>query len=72
MLDEPLTGLHREARTQVPDCLRRLKREVQVATLPVSHEPDEVIALADEVVLLRAGSVLAPIDVATFAERHGT
>lgn len=70
LLDEPLTGLHREARTQVLDHLRRLKRELQVATLLVSHQPDEVIALADEVVLLRAGGVHAQVDVATFAELH--
>ena len=71
LLDEPLTGLHREARAQVLGHLGRLKRELHVATLLVSHQADEVIALADEVVLLRAGSVAGQIDVAAFAAMHG-
>lgn len=71
LLDEPLTGLHREARAQVLDHLRRLKHTLGVATLLVSHQPDEVIALADEVVLLRAGAVTGKVDVATFAAMHG-
>ncbi len=70
LLDEPLTGLHREARSQVLEHLQRLKREVQVATLLVSHQPDEVVALADEVVLLRAGTAHARIDVREFADRQ--
>ena len=71
LLDEPLTGLHREARAQVLEHLRRLKHALGVATLLVSHQPDEVIALADEVVLLRAGAVSGKVDVATFAATHG-
>ncbi|MBN8481446.1 MAG: ATP-binding cassette domain-containing protein [Xanthomonadales bacterium] len=67
LLDEPLTGLHREARAQVLGHLGRLKRELRVATLLVSHQADEVIALADEVVLLRAGNVAGQVDVAAFA-----
>lgn len=70
LLDEPLTGLHREARQQVLDYLRRLKHELHIATLLVSHQPDEMIALADEVVLLRAGRVIEQVDVAEFAQRY--
>ncbi len=67
LLDEPLTGLHREARSQVLEHLRRLKKELPVATLLVSHHADEVTALADEIVLLRAGGVAGHVDVAAFA-----
>ena len=67
LLDEPLTGLHREARVQVLDHLRRLKRELHIATVLVSHQPDEVTALADEVVRLHAGQMTAQMDMATFA-----
>lgn len=70
LLDEPLTGLHREARLQVLEHLRRLKRELSVATVLVSHQADEVCALADEVVLLQAGSVRAQLDVEAFAALH--
>jgi molybdate transport system ATP-binding protein len=57
LLDEPLTGLHFEARRQVLDYLRRLKRELGVFTVLVTHHADEVAALADEVVLLAGGQV---------------
>ena len=66
LLDEPLTGLHREARVQVLEHLRRLKQELGIATLLVSHQPDEVAALADEVVLMRAGRTVARLDVVAF------
>ena len=59
LLDEPLTGLHAEARRQVLEYLRRMKRELGVFTLLVTHHADEVVALADEVVLLGAGEVTA-------------
>lgn len=67
LLDEPLTGLHREARRQVLNHLLALKRELPVAALIVSHQPDEVAALADEVILLNAGQVAAQLDAHAFA-----
>ena len=70
LLDEPLIGLHREARMQVLDYLSRLKQEIDIATLLVSHQPEEAAALADEVILLDAGQVSAQLDVATFAARQ--
>lgn len=66
LLDEPLTGLHREARLQVLEHLRRLKQEVSIATLLVSHQPDEVGALADEVILMHAGRATAQLGIAAF------
>jgi len=70
LLDEPLTGLHAEARRQVLDYLRRLKREVGVFTLLVTHHADEVAALADEVVLLAGGEVAGRLSGDDFAARH--
>lgn len=66
LLDEPLTGLHREARAQVLNYLRRLKQEWRIATLVVSHQPEEVAALADDVVLMRAGTVVKHLCVADY------
>ncbi|MGB0135191.1 ATP-binding cassette domain-containing protein [Dokdonella sp.] len=70
LLDEPLTGLHREARLQVLEHLRQLKHQLSVATVLVSHQADEVCALADEVVLVQAGTVRAQLDVEVFAATH--
>lgn len=66
LLDEPLTGLHRDARTQVLEHLRRLKQELHVATILVSHQHEEVVALADDVVLMRSGTVAGHVSVAHF------
>ncbi len=70
LLDEPLTGLHREARVQVLDHLRLLKQELRIATLLVSHQADEVGALADEVIHLHAGAMTAHIRIAEFSTQH--
>ncbi|HEY6984890.1 MAG TPA: ATP-binding cassette domain-containing protein [Rhodanobacteraceae bacterium] len=70
LLDEPLTGLHFDARRQVLEHLRRLKRELGVFTVLVTHHPDEVAALADQVVLLAAGEVVGRLSHAEFVNRH--
>ena len=70
LLDEPLTGLHAEARTQVLDYLRRLKHELRVFTVLVTHQADEVGALADEVVRLAAGRVVRQVPIADFIARR--
>jgi molybdate transport system ATP-binding protein len=70
LLDEPLTGLHAEARRQVLDYLRRLRRELGVFTLLVTHHADEVAALADEVVLLAVGEVAGQLSRDEFAARY--
>lgn len=66
LLDEPLTGLHAQARSQVLGHLGRLKRELRVFTVLVTHHADEVAALADEVVHLDAGRVSAQMPIASF------
>ena len=70
LLDEPLTGLHAEARRQVLEYLRRLRRELGVFTLLVTHHADEVAALADEVVLLAGGEVAGRVSGDDFAVRY--
>jgi len=69
LLDEPLVGLHREARAQVLAYLVQLQRELHLPTVLVSHQPDEVIALAEDVVRLDDGRVVEQIDAAGFGKR---
>jgi len=59
LLDEPLANLHREARAEVLEHLRGLKRGFALSTILVSHQPDEVIALADSVALIEDGRLAA-------------
>ncbi len=70
LLDEPLTGLHHEARADVLEHLRRLRQRQLVTMLLVSHQPFEVQALADEVILLADGLVVGQCDVDAFARNH--
>jgi len=70
LLDEPLTGLHREARAQVLDYLRRLRHELDLPIVLVSHQADEVAALAQEVLRLDDGRLAERLDVGAFAARY--
>lgn len=66
LLDEPLTGLDAALKERVLAHLRRVQEEFRVPTLYVSHAPDEVLALADEVLVLARGAIVlrgAPGDV---------
>jgi molybdate transport system ATP-binding protein len=48
----------------VLDYLRRLKRELRVVTVLVTHHADEVGALADEVARIEGGRILRQVPVA--------
>lgn len=71
LLDEPLSNLHREARAEVLGHLRELKRELALTTILVSHQADEVLALADAVALLDDGRLRAVLPTAEFAREPG-
>jgi molybdate transport system ATP-binding protein len=64
LLDEPLANLHREARSEVLEHVRRLKQEFALTMILVSHQIDEVAALADSVARIEDGrlSMLETID----------
>ena len=68
LLDEPLSNLHREARAEVLQHLLGLKRELAVTTILVSHQADEVIALADAVALIDDGRLRSVVPVVQFAD----
>jgi molybdate transport system ATP-binding protein len=59
VLDEPLASLDLPLRRRILPFLRRLRDELDLPMLYVSHEPLEVQALADEVVVLRDGRSVA-------------
>jgi molybdate transport system ATP-binding protein len=66
LLDEPLANLHREARAEVLEHLRKLKREFALTTILVSHQFDEVVALADSVARIQDGRLAALDDIESF------
>lgn len=58
LLDEPFTGLDAPVRDSLRRELRRLQRETQLATVIVTHDPEEAAMLADEIIVLSDGRVL--------------
>lgn len=59
LMDEPLAALDVQRKAEVLPYLERLHNELQIPVLYVSHAPDEVARLADHLVLLDAGKVMA-------------
>jgi len=59
LLDEPLASLDLRRRREILPYLERLRDELDIPTIYVSHMPDEVARLADHLVLLDNGAVAA-------------
>ena len=58
MLDEPLSALDPAMRRKLQDDLLRLHRRFGTTTLLVSHDPSEILRLADRVIRLEHGRVV--------------
>lgn len=59
LLDEPLASLDLPLRRRLLPLLARVRDELTVPMLLVSHDPIEVQALCDELLVLREGRILA-------------
>lgn len=59
LMDEPLSALDAASRQEILPYLERLHRELDIPVLYVSHALDEVARLADHLVLLQQGRVIA-------------
>ena len=59
LLDEPLSAIHQSARGRIAAWLRSLAGELGIAVLLVSHDLDEVIAVADRIALIEGGRITA-------------
>lgn len=71
LLDEPLAGLDLEGRHDILDCLDALHRELDMPMVYVSHVPMEVQRLADYLVLLEDGAVIASGEINDVLTRPG-
>jgi len=58
LLDEPLSNLDAKVRQRLRAEIRRLQRQVGITTIHVTHDQEEALAIADQVVLLNAGAVV--------------
>ena len=59
LMDEPLAALDLERKSEILPYLESLVRELEIPLIYVSHAPDEVARLADDLVLLDDGRVKA-------------
>lgn len=59
LLDEPLAALDLKRKQEILPYLERLHDELEIPALYVSHSPEEVARLADHLVVMENGRVLA-------------
>jgi molybdate transport system ATP-binding protein len=64
LLDEPLAALDVQRKRELLPYLERLRDELSIPMLYVSHSPDEVARLADHLVVLHRGRVRAQGELA--------
>jgi len=66
LLDEPFSGLDVALRAQVREETASFLRETGIATLVVTHDPEEAMGLADRILVMRDGVVVqegTPADI---------
>jgi len=58
LLDEPISSLDHDLKWKIIPYLKRIRDEFKIPMLYVSHSPDEIVELCDQVIVLRAGRCL--------------
>ncbi len=57
-MDEPFASLDYDLKLKIIPYLQRIRDEFKIPMLYVSHSPDEVVALCDQVIVMREGKCL--------------
>jgi molybdate transport system ATP-binding protein len=68
-MDEPLSALDAQSKHDIVPFLERLHAQLDIPVLYVSHATDEVARLADYMLLMRAGGIIASGPVAELLTR---
>ncbi|MSO55212.1 MAG: ABC transporter ATP-binding protein [Rhodospirillales bacterium] len=66
LLDEPFSGLDVTLRTHVREETLDLLKETGIATLMVTHDPEEAMFMADRILVMNNGAVIqagSPVDI---------
>ena len=71
LMDEPLSVLDAEAKAEILPCLEQLHQLLEIPVIYVSHDPGEVIAFADRMLLMREGRIAPPPPGADAAAPEG-
>lgn len=59
VLDEPVAGLDPAGREEILSLIKKLQREVSPTVITVSHNMDDMALLADRIIVLKDGEVVA-------------
>lgn len=62
LLDEPLSALDAQVRSQIREEIRRIQLDLGITTIFVTHDQEEAMAISDRVAVMNAGK-LEQIDV---------
>ena len=67
LMDEPLANLDAPRRAEILPFIERLRRQFDISIVYVSHNMDEIVRLADQLVVMADGAVVAqgPVDEIT-------
>lgn len=69
LLDEPFAALDVALRRKMRRELAALQRQLDIPMILITHDPEDVVELADEVYEIRAGAVVGAVDPAALAAR---
>jgi putative spermidine/putrescine transport system ATP-binding protein len=69
LLDEPLSALDAQVRTQLRAEIRSLQQRLRITTLFVTHDQSEALSIADRVGVMRSGR-LEQLDTPEMVYRH--
>jgi molybdate transport system ATP-binding protein len=58
LMDEPLASLNYDLKLKIIPYLQRIRDEFKIPMLYVSHSPEEVVALCDQVIVLQEGKCI--------------
>ncbi|EPG72527.1 molybdate ABC transporter, ATP-binding protein [Leptospira fainei serovar Hurstbridge str. BUT 6] len=59
LMDEPMASLDKKRKQEILPYLERLNKELKIPVLYVSHSLDEIVRLADHIIVMDDGKVLA-------------
>ncbi|MDT0642666.1 ABC transporter ATP-binding protein [Zunongwangia sp. F363] len=74
LLDEPLSALDHSIRGKLQDYILKLHRKFALTTVLISHDPGEIIKLADKVLVLENGQITRedkPVTIFTKSKLSG-
>ena len=57
LLDEPLSALDAKLRKDLRNEIKRIQRTLHLATLYVTHDQEEALAISDKIVVMQAGKI---------------